>query len=111
MPEDERPDWLTEPCPAWCDGEHVDQHLVADRRHHSGYHVVPIIQARGHWPTARQTRSDDVEADELNILAFRDVGAWETWVAIANDRQHVEVTFESAQRLHRALGRLLEGMA
>ncbi|MBK8462817.1 MAG: hypothetical protein IPL36_07255 [Nigerium sp.] len=48
-----------------------------------------------------------MEADELNIVAFRDVGARETWVAIANDRQHVEVTAESARRLHAALGALL----
>ena len=33
-----------------------------------------------------------VEADELNIVAFRDVNAQETWVAIANDRQGLQLT-------------------
>ena len=51
--------------------------------------------------------NDDVEAEELNVLAFRDVSARETWVAIASDRQKVEVTLESAVRLHAALGVLL----
>jgi hypothetical protein len=44
-------------------------------------------------------------------VVFRDVGARETWVAIANDRQSVEVTLESAARLHAALGELLQRVA
>lgn len=105
--EIERPDWLSEPCPAWCDGRHDDQNMVDDRRHCSTYEVVPIIQPSEGWPRGRHRPNDDVEADELNVLAFRDVGARETWVALANDRQHLEVTLESAVRLHAALGRLL----
>lgn len=108
MPMNEsRPDWLTEPCPAWCDGKHDDQEMVEDRRHHSEYRVVPIIQPRERWPRERSRPNTDVEADELNVLAFRDVGARETWIAIANDRQHVEVTPESAARLLAALRSLL----
>lgn len=106
----ERPDWLTEPCPAWCDGEHADQHLEADRRHHSDYFVVPIIQQH-YWPHGSLRVGDDVEADELNVLAFRDVGARETWIALANDQQKLELTAESAKRLHAALGCLLERMS
>lgn len=103
----DRPDWLTERCPAWCDGKHDDQEMTEARRHHSAYQIVPIIQPRGRWPRGRSRPSDDVEADELNVLAFRDVGARETWIAIANDRQHVELTVESAARLLAALGSLM----
>lgn len=104
----ERPEWLTEPCPAWCDGKHDDQEMVEDRRHHSEYHVVPVIQKLQRWPRATRGAGDEVEGDELSVLAFRDVGARETWIAIANDRQHVEVTVESAVRLHTALGKLVK---
>jgi len=105
--ETTRPDWLTEPCPDWCDGRHDGQEMVDDRRHCSDYEVVPIIQPSERWPRGRHRPNDDVEAEELNVLAFRDVSARETWVAIANDRQKVEVTLESAVRLHAALGVLL----
>lgn len=103
----ERPDWLTEPCPAWCDGRHADQEMAEDRRHHSEYQVVPVIQRQVRWPQGTHGVGDEVEGDDLTVLAFRDVGARETWIAIANDRQHVEVTLESASRLYTALGRLL----
>lgn len=105
----ERPDWLTEPCPSWCDGEHADQNHPDDRRHHSSYHVVPIIQQASSRDRT-QLPGDDVEADQLNVLATRRVGARETWVAIANDQQKLELTPESARRLHAALGDLIEGI-
>lgn len=110
-PETARPDWLSEPCPTWCEGRHDDQNMVDDRRHCSTYEVVPIIQPSERWPRGRHRPTDEVEADELNVLAFRDVGARETWVAVANDRQHLEVTLESAVRLHAALGILLSRAA
>lgn len=103
----ERPEWLTKPCPTWCDGKHNDQEMVEDRRHHSEYQVVPVIQRQVRWPRGTRGPGDEVEGDELNVLAFRDVGARETWVAIANDRQTLEVTLESAVRLHSALGKLI----
>ncbi|RRJ85701.1 hypothetical protein EG850_12320 [Gulosibacter macacae] len=104
----ERPEWLTEPCPIWRDGRHDDQEMTEDRRHHSEYQVVPVIQRQVRWPRGTRGAGDEVEGDELNVLAFRDVGARETWIAIANDRQHVEVTLESALRLHAALGDMLD---
>lgn len=103
-----RPEWLTEDCPVWCDGDHGDQHLLEDRRHHSDYRIVPVIQHRADLSWGHPPSPDDVDADQLNALARRDVGAQETWVVIANDAQRVEVTLESAARLHRALGGLLD---
>lgn len=29
----ERPEWLDEPCPAWCHGDHSGQDFEADRKH------------------------------------------------------------------------------
>ncbi|GAA3664148.1 DUF6907 domain-containing protein [Microbacterium marinilacus] len=103
----EHPERLTEHCPAWCDGQHDEQRLLEDQRHHSEYEIAAVIQHRQRIPGA-DTAPDEVEADELNIVAYRDVDARETWVVIANDRQHVEVTAESAARVHVALGQLLK---
>lgn len=102
-----RPEWLTEPCPQWCDRDHIAQFLVEDRRHHSDYHLVPVIQRLGRTPGCGRLPTDEVEADELNIVAFRDVDARETWVAIANDRQRLQLTLESTTRLHAVLGNFL----
>lgn len=39
----ERPDWLDEPCPNWCHGDHTGQELPADRYHLSDQVLVPVI--------------------------------------------------------------------
>lgn len=103
----ERPDGLTEPCPSWCGGDHTGQELLADRRHESDYLVIPIIQRRDGYAAPEEMP----EGDELTVVAARNMGARETWVAIANDRQHVEISPECAERLHAALGTLLARMA
>lgn len=103
MSTDDRPDWLSEPCPAWCSGDHRNQEHPADRRHESAYLVIPIIQPLDGGTAA----GDAVEADELNIVAVRRVGARETWVALASESQALEVSAESASRLHDTLGTLL----
>lgn len=102
-----RPEWLTEPCPQWCDRDHLAQRVVDSRRHHSDYLLVPVIQRLARTPGCGRLLTDDVEADELNIVAFRDVNAQETWVAIANDRQGLQLTLESTTRLHTVLGSFL----
>lgn len=102
MTTKQHPEWLVEPCPAWCDGEHADQLFEADRRHHSERRLVPVIQRQ-----EPSSLGDSAESDELNIVVVKDVGSCETWVVIANDRQSIEVTLESAGRLLRELDGLL----
>lgn len=102
----EQPGWLTEPCPSWCDEQHDDQDLIDDRRHHSAFWVVPVIQ-----PVERYRHlSHRLEASELTMLTFRDVADRETWVAIANDQQRLELTLESALRLQAGLLQLLDAV-
>lgn len=44
----------------------------------------------------------------MAVVGHRSIGeATETWVTIAGERQFVEVTLESAIRLHGVLGKLL----
>lgn len=103
----ERPEWLDEPCPAWCHGGHSGQDFEADRKHLSEQVLVPVIM-QGRAPRWRHISGDVVEADELSIAVYRRVGDRETWLAIANDLQNVEVSLESAARLSSELAALIE---
>jgi hypothetical protein len=105
-----RPSWLAELCPSWCSGDHEGQDHPADRYHHSPQVLVPVVvPTRGvrHRTVASKDRA--VEPAEFSVLALRPVGdEWTTWVAVVGERQFLEVTLESAVRLHGALGELLE---
>lgn len=103
MSEQSDPAAPAEPCPPWCDGEHIEPGDATCGRHQSATRVVPIIQPRGHG----HRPGDDVAGAELSVLAFRDIGRRETWIAIAGEEQALELTLESARRLHAAFGALL----
>ncbi|MCC9053542.1 hypothetical protein LOK55_04365 [Microbacterium sp. F2E] len=97
-----RPGWLTDPCPAWCQEDHADQWHPEDRAHASEHVVVPVITIdRGFAGGGELVR--EVAATELAVVVYRQVGAREVWVTVANDRQRIEVTRESAARLRDAL--------
>lgn len=76
-----------------------------DRTHSSEHVMVPTVV---HDRTLALGNGEaTVFADEFAIFVLRHVGEPETWVAIASDHQHVEVSVESAERLHRKLGAVL----
>lgn len=101
----DHPEWLTEPCPFWCDRNHQRQEHPVDRTHSSEHGMVPVIV---HDRTLALGNGEPaVFADEFAIFALRHVRDPETWVAIASDHQHIEVSVESAERLHRKLEAVL----
>lgn len=102
-----RPDWLNEDCPRWCSGEHDDQWHPADRIHESDLAVVPATTINGQFDDPHLEVIRSVLPTELIVVVRRYVEERETWVAIADGRQRVEVTLESAHRLHEALTRAL----
>src|SRR5699024_8393614 len=55
----ERPEWLDEPCPAWCHGDHSGQDFEADRKHLSETVTVPVI-THGRAPRWRHLPGDVV---------------------------------------------------
>lgn len=89
-------------CPHWCSGDHEDQDHAQDRYHHTPQVLIPVVvNAPGVGPVA--------EATEFAVLASQPVdSAGEIWVAVVGERQFIEVTVESAARLHTALGALLD---
>lgn len=104
----ERPEWLNEECPPWCRGDHSGQEMPTDRLHASAIDGVPVITMNRHRP-AEPGREllRVVEASEFDVTRHRFVGDAETWVSVGDDQQHIELTLESARRLHIALGRVL----
>ena len=38
----ERPEWLDEPCPNWCHGDHSGQDFREDRKHLCEQVLVPV---------------------------------------------------------------------
>ena len=104
--DDQRPDWLREPCSTWCDGDHRGQQPPDDRRHFSTYSILPVIRlTTTAAPNGRHVQA--AEAGELTILATQWVGDNEVWVVVADDEQALEITVESTRRLLPALAHLL----
>lgn len=103
----ERPEWLDESCPNWCHGDHSGQDFREDRKHLCEQVLVPVI-TQGRAPGWRHIPGDVVEAEEISIAIYRRVGERETWLVIANDRQNVEVSLESAGRLSDELAELIQ---
>ncbi|WP_416779404.1 DUF6907 domain-containing protein [Microbacterium lacticum] len=102
--------WLTEPCPAWCRADHHDQDHPDDRFHQSRQILVPVVVPKRVTVEDVSASSDHaVEPDEMAVLALLPVGQIsQAWVAVVGERQFIEVTLESAVRLHAALGEILD---
>lgn len=106
MPENS-PSWLTEPCPAWCAGDHAEGDHPEDHAHRSSGVDVPVV-----------TRSAVLEGSRLRyrygtaevyIALHRGIGSDETWVYIGDGTVAggIEMPFESARRVARTLSAAL----
>lgn len=102
----DKPTWLQEPCPPWCTGDHSGQDFVVDRHHESPLMTIPVIQQITVWPAVDAEPRHLLDAGELVLVLTRPVGGDETFVVIADERTRLQVTVESARRLHRAMENL-----
>lgn len=68
-----------------------------------------VVPTRGNGHTASGVSLErKPEAAEFSVVALRPVDdQTHTWLAVIGERQFIEVTVESAARLHDALGALL----
>ena len=107
MSKQYQPRWLNESCPGWCAGEHCEGDHVDDRRHQSEMTTVPVMVHTTRW---EQGSSDPIRmtgCEELTVVAFRYIDSTETWIAVASDTQHLELSVGSARRLFAAVQLLL----
>ena len=97
-------------CPAWCARAHDGQDHPSDRYHATPHVFVPVVvPARSSKDVNAAGRGESAEATEFSVQASQRVlGDSTTWVAIVGEQQYIDVTVESAARLHAALGQLLD---
>lgn len=82
----QRPAWLHDSCPSWCSAEHETQILAADRHHESDYAVLPAITCTPYLDNSGTLR-DEVQAEEVTVVASQRVESLDLWIAIATDHQ------------------------
>lgn len=72
----ERPEWLQEPCPHWCHGDHSGQEHPTDRKHLTDQTLVPVITQ---GPERRWQREfkDVIKAEDMTIAVYRRIGDYE----------------------------------
>lgn len=102
------PDWLSEPCPSWCCGDHEGQEHPADRRHFSDLPTVPVTTLVRHVSADHpSTIERDAAATDFTVELSRYVGDQDIWLFVGDEGEGIEVSLESARRLHRAMDEVL----
>lgn len=102
----ESPSWLVKPCPTWCVIDHQDADYVEDRVHESEALEVPGV-ARRRVPYDGATTTE-VEAVGIYLVRYRWVADAQDWVVLGTASEYLDMSWETAQRIERALSRLLE---
>ena len=101
------PDWLTEPCPDWCDREHAHDDHPEDRYHQSRPSIISALAGTGGTiPVA-----DSLRPVELAVRLGRHVDDDVAWVAIEPleaVRPRLVLSEESARVLAQELCRQLD---
>lgn len=106
MPSPSRPSWLTRPCPLWCAGEHYETDQAAERSHQGSSHHVPVVLlGRYSGEAGRVIR--DITAAEFDVLRYRYLDGQHDWLFIGDSDHQLDLSLESAHRLHAALGAVL----
>ncbi|MDQ1130170.1 hypothetical protein [Microbacterium sp. SORGH_AS_0888] len=90
----------SDPCPEWCCGDHDEEGY-----HQSCFEILPAVVP---LPPGCDGEGRSEEATELSVAAYRYSHSSAVWVAITEGRQTLDVSLESARRLHACLARLLE---
>ena len=107
----EQPAGEVERCPAWC----VVNHNVAsdefDDVVHESAHlpVAGVVPQRGHGDDGRPERL--AVPTELYLVRYQYAGEADEWLYLGDGHHGLDVSPETAQRLRRAIGRLMEAKA
>jgi hypothetical protein len=106
------PTWQTSACPGWCKRQHTENQVNGDRDHMSEPTYSPAVRLQ------RRLRGDgayrrDVEGVDLVLTAFQGPGESHPWISIgfSEEREYAELSIDSARRLAKDLGVLLEQLA
>lgn len=95
-------------CPRWCRAQHGDEIHPEDRRHESEIVVVPVVEnARTSAPAGNGAAYRRADSAEVFLVIHQQLGEPDVWVGLGVDGRGMDLSLESAQRVHQALGDLL----
>ncbi|NLS09797.1 hypothetical protein HGQ17_07205 [Nesterenkonia sp. MY13] len=95
-------------CPGWCRAQHGDEIHPDDRRHESEIVVVPVAEnARTSAPAGNGAVHRRPDSTEVFLVVHQQLGEPDVWVGLGVDGRGMDLSLESAQRVHQALGDLL----
>lgn len=98
-PLDRPPTWPPARCPAWCARPHSPQDHPEDRIHRSEAVLVPAVVTQSFLPV-------HAYAAEVQLFVSQPDSVGDAWVSLLLDQEplvQLNVTVESAARLHSAL--------
>ncbi|GAA1522683.1 DUF6907 domain-containing protein [Nocardioides humi] len=108
MTDREAPTWLTEPCPAWCEREHLEDDHPEDRYHQSAVVQVPVVAGPRAIPmTARLVPL------EMTVRIGRHLGERRVWLALEpaeGGAPSLVLSAESGSVLAAAIDEVLAGL-
>ncbi len=95
-------------CPRWCRAQHGGEIHPDDRRHESEIVVVPVVEnARTSAPAGSGAAYRRADSAEVFLVVHQQLGEPDVWVSLGLDGRGMDLSLESAQRVHQALGDLL----
>lgn len=93
-------------CPKWCCAQHGRETHPDDNRHESQIVTVPVVVLERVESPGGERLLRHPDTAEVFLALHQHLGESETWVALGLDGRGVDLTLESAQRVHLALGDL-----
>lgn len=106
----EQPAGGVERCPAWCVVNHVASDELDGVVHESAHlPVAGVVPQRGHGSDGVPQRQ--AVPTELYLARYQYAGETDEWLYVGDGRHGLEVSLETAQRLRRAIGRLMDTKA
>lgn len=95
-------------CPQWCRAQHGDEIHPDDRRHESEIVVVPVVENARTSPSAGNDAAHRrPDSAEVFLVVHQQLDESDVWVGLGVDGRGMDLSLESAQRVHLALGDLL----
>ena len=107
----EQPASGVERCPAWCAVNHDVASDELDGVVHESAHlpVAGVVPQRGHGSDDGPERL--AVPTELYLVRYQYAGEADEWLYLGDGRHGLDVSPETAQRLRRAIGRLMNAGA
>ncbi|MVT26658.1 DUF6907 domain-containing protein [Nesterenkonia alkaliphila] len=95
-------------CPQWCRAQHGDEIHPDDRRHESEIVVIPVVKnTRTTAPAGNGAAHRRPDSAEAFLVIHQQLDESDVWIGLGADGRGMDLSLESAQRVHQALGDLL----